>query len=228
LTYYSIRFGFAIIQSITTMRSAHFDRRFFESSRGKTVMLLRRNNLTVNELAEKLCLTDNAVRANLLSLERDGLVQQKGMVKGFRKPHYIYGLSESARELFPRPYGLLFNKLLSALRATLSPSALIDRFRAVGSGIGKENKLGADAALDQKIERALSAIESLGGVATHVHSNGKTMISSESCPFAEAVAEHPEVCKITESMIEEIVGSKVTEQCDRSASPKCRFQVERA
>jgi predicted ArsR family transcriptional regulator len=228
LTYYGIRFGFVSIQGVLDMRSAHFDRRFFESSRGKIVTLLRRNNLTVNDLAESLSLTDNAVRANLLSLERDGLVQQKGMVKGFRKPHYIYGLSDAARELFPRPYGLLFNKLLAALRSTLSPSAMIDRFREVGSGIGKENKIEEDAALDQKIERALAAIESLGGAATHVSSNGKTVVSSESCPFAEAVAEHPEVCKITESMIAEIVGSEVTEHCDRTSAPKCRFQVERA
>ena len=191
-------------------------------------MLLRRNDMTVNELAEKLGLTDNAVRANLLSLERDGIVEQKGMVKGFRKPHYIYGLSESARELFPRPYGLLFTKLLSALRSALSPSALIDRFREVGSGIGKENKIEGDADLDQKIERALTAIESLGGAATHASANGETVISSESCPFAEAVVEHPEVCKITESMIAEIVGSKVTEHCDRTSTPKCRFKLERA
>jgi predicted ArsR family transcriptional regulator len=191
-------------------------------------MLLRRNNLTVNDLAESLSLTDNAVRANLLSLERDGLVMQKGSVKGFRKPHYVYGLSESALDLFPRPYGLLFNKLLTALRSVVSPSALIDRFHEVGSGIGKENKIEENADLDQRIERALTAIESLGGAATHASSNGKTLITSEGCPFAEAVAEHPEVCKITESMIAEIVGTKVIEHCDRTSSPKCRFQLERA
>lgn len=210
------------------MNATHFDRRFFDSSRGKIVMLLRRNDMTVNDLAEELNLTDNAVRANLLSLERDGLVSQKGMIKGFRKPHYIYGLSENARELFPRPYGLLFNRLLTSLRSILSPTAFIERIREVGSGIGKENKIENNASLDQKIERVLGAIESLGGAATHVTSNGKTIISSESCPFAEAVAEHPEVCKITESMVTEILETKVTETCDRSGSPKCRFQVESA
>ena len=85
------------------MEAITFDKRFFESTRGQIVTILRSAPCTVEDLAEKLSLTDNAVRANLLSLERDGLVQQKGMVKGFRKPHYIYGLSESARELFPRP-----------------------------------------------------------------------------------------------------------------------------
>ena len=37
---------------------------------------------TVNELAEELELTDNAVRAHLLSLERDGLIKQSGIQRG--------------------------------------------------------------------------------------------------------------------------------------------------
>jgi predicted ArsR family transcriptional regulator len=145
------------------MSALNLDRKFFESSRGRIVTLLRRNDLTVNDLAEKLDLTDNAVRANLLTLERDGLVVQKGSVKGFRKPHYIYGLSENARELFPRPYGLLFKRLLTSLRTVMSPSMLVERIREVGMGIGNENKLAPDADLDQKIDRALEAIETLGG-----------------------------------------------------------------
>jgi predicted ArsR family transcriptional regulator len=228
LLYYFPHFDIISLGGDKFMSKTRLDARFFESTRGQIILLLRKSEMTVNDLAEKLDLTDNAVRAHLLSLERDGFVALKGSVKGFRKPHFIYGLTENTRELFPRPYGLLFNKLLSALRSTLSPAALIDRFREVGSGIGKENKIEENAALDQKIERALSAIESLGGAATHVSSDGKTVISSESCPFAEAVAEHPEVCKITESMIAEILGSEVTEHCDRTSAPKCRFQVERA
>ena len=49
--------------------------------------LLRTRDRTVNELAEELRLTDNAVRAHLASLERDRLVVHAGMKPGFRKPH---------------------------------------------------------------------------------------------------------------------------------------------
>jgi predicted ArsR family transcriptional regulator len=189
---------------------------------------LRRNELTVNDLAEKLGLTDNAVRANLLSLERDGLVRQKGTIKGFRKPHYIYGLSDNARELFPRPYGLLFNRLLTSLRSILSPAVFVERIREVGKSIGRQNKTGSDIGTEQKLDRAMVAIEALGGSATIVSKNGNTEIRSESCPFAEAVAEHPEVCKVTESMLVEILDANVTETCDRGGSPKCRFQISSA
>ena len=207
------------------VNKTRFDHRFFESTRGRIVTLLRRSNKTVNELVADLGLTDNAVRAHLLSLERDGLVTQLGTVKGVRKPHYIYGLSEDARDLFPRPYGILFSRLLSSLKATFKKPAIVGRLRDVGSGIGAEVSAEVPPKRAARLEAALEAIESLGGAAVVTKESGRTIIRSEGCPFAEAVADHPEVCKVTESMLETILEMDVEETCDRTASPKCRFVV---
>jgi predicted ArsR family transcriptional regulator len=49
--------------------------RILKSTRGRILDLLRAKEQTVNELAAALELTDNAVRAHLLSLERDGLAR---------------------------------------------------------------------------------------------------------------------------------------------------------
>ena len=208
------------------MSAAKVDQRFFESTRGRIVMLLRKGSRTVNDLAAELELTDNAVRAHLLALERDGLVQQQGTVKGFRKPHYVYGLSHAARDLFPRPYGILFNRLLSSLKGALSRAAFVGRLKEVGSSIGAENSPNGSNTPAERTQTALSAIESLGGAAEVVSENGHTIIQSSGCPFAEAVEEHPEVCKVTESMLSEILDADVEEICDRTGSPKCRFVVK--
>ena len=208
------------------MSTAKIDKRFFESTRGRIVTLLRKGSFTVNDLAKELELTDNAVRAHLLALERDGLVQQQGTVKGFRKPHYIYGLSESARDLFPRPYGILFNRLLASLKGALSKAAFVGRLREVGSSIGAENSSNGNSTPEDRIENALTAIESLGGSAQVVKENGRTVIRSSGCPFSEAVEEHPEVCKVTESILSEILHADVEEICDRTSSPKCKFVVK--
>ena len=207
------------------MNNTPNDNRFLESTRGKIVMLLRRTNKTVNDLASELDLTDNAVRAHLLSLERDGLVVQRGTVKGHRKPHFIYGLSDKALDLFPRPYGTLFNRLVSTLKKSLRRATLLERLRDVGRSIGDEVSSGLPKKRTVRLEHALSAIESLGGSAVISHENGTTMIRSEGCPFSEVVKEHPEACSVTESMLETIIGTEVVESCDRSASPKCRFIV---
>lgn len=208
------------------MSRTKLDKRFFESTRGRIVLLLRKGGLTVNDLAKELGLTDNAVRAHLLALERDGLVQQQGTVKGFRKPHYVYGLSESARDLFPRPYGVLFNRLLSSLKEALSRAAFVRRLKEVGSSIGAESSSNGNSTQEDRIQTALAAIESMGGSAHVVKENGHTVIRSSGCPFSEAVEEHPEVCKVTESMLSEILHADVEEICDRTASPKCKFVVK--
>jgi predicted ArsR family transcriptional regulator len=210
------------------MSTDKIDKRFFESTRGRIVTLLRKGSMTVNELSEELGLTDNAVRAHLLALERDALVTQQGTVKGFRKPHYTYGLSESARDLFPRPYGILFNRLLASVRAALSKPGFITRLKEVGQSIGAEKSAGLSGDRTERINSALLAIESLGGSAEVVDESGHTVIRSSGCPFAEAVEEHPEVCKVTESMLAEILGEQVDETCDRTAAPKCRFVIKQS
>jgi len=50
-----------------------WDQKFFDSTRGQTVTLLRRSGRTVDELAKALCLTNNGVLAPLATLERDGV-----------------------------------------------------------------------------------------------------------------------------------------------------------
>ena len=52
--------------------------------------MLRCGASTVNELASSLELTDNAVR---VSLERDRLVRQCGVLRGPHKPHFTYELT---------------------------------------------------------------------------------------------------------------------------------------
>src|SRR5215212_6909899 len=93
-----------------------WNQRFLSSTRGHIVTLLRGAVRTVNELAAALNLTDNAVRVHLTSLERDGLVQQKGMRPGLRKPHYAYELTPDAEQLFPKAYDILLNQLLTVLQ----------------------------------------------------------------------------------------------------------------
>lgn len=208
------------------MLTTKIDARFFESTRGKIILHLRSRPQTVNELAESLAITDNAVRAHLLTLERDGLVIQKGIVKGFRKPHYIYGLAENARNLFPTAYDSLLNRLLDVLKQSLSPIALIKDLRKTGRNIGSGIKVEKSESIDDRMNKAISAIEELGGSARIVRDSSSITIESESCPFAEVVTHHPEICEVTENLISEVLEEKVAEKCDRTGAPKCRFLIE--
>jgi len=208
------------------MASTKLDTRFFGSTRGRIVLLLRESVKTVNEIAEKMDLTDNAVRAHLLALDRDGLVQQIGTTKGFRKPHSVYGLTDDARHLFPKSYDSILNKLVSVLKSRLSPKVVLEIMREVGREVADKDARPAGGSLSERLNAALAALERLGGSARIVERGDQLSIESDSCPFADVVAEHPEVCKATESAVQEIVGEPVTEICDRTGLPKCRFSID--
>ena len=202
------------------------DKRFFDSSRGRIVTLLRGTRKTVNELAEELELTDNAVRAHLLSLERDGLIRQRGVQRGTRKPHFAYELTDEAESLFPKAYDALLNQLIAVLKGRLTPAALEEVLREVGrSLVANANSDRKREGLETRIDKALKALETIGGAARLEKEGDKLIIRSDSCPLATAVAEHPEVCKLTETLLGEIIGKKVRERCHRDGSPRCAFEI---
>lgn len=202
------------------------NQRFFESTRGQIVKLLRSRSMTVNGLAEKLGLTDNAVRAHLLTLERDRLVQQRGTVKGFRKPHVSYGLTTEADRLFPKSYDSLFNQLVSALKSRLIPEVVKELLSDVGERLGRQNATAVNAGFDERVSRAAATLEELGGAPRVIHEEGRVVVASDSCPFADAVLEHPEVCQAAESLVSEIVRQPAQETCDRTGTPRCRFEIK--
>ena len=199
--------------------------RFFESTRGRIVSLLRGSSLTVNELMQKLGLTDNAVRAHLLAFERDGLVKQSGVRRGFRKPHFSYGLTTEAEHLFPKAYDLLLNELITVLKGRLTPDAVEVILREVGRSLAEHQSAKRQGGLESRARNALKALEVLGGVARIEKEDGRLTISSDSCPLAATVAEHPQVCQLAEALVAEIVGGPVQERCDRNDPPRCRFEI---
>jgi predicted ArsR family transcriptional regulator len=102
------------------------DDRFFASTRGKIALLLRAAPSTVEQLAQALDLTDNAVRAHLVALERDGLVRQAGSVRTARRPSVAYELAPDAERLFPKAYGAVLSAILTVLDRELSSEAIDD------------------------------------------------------------------------------------------------------
>src|ERR1700720_4151901 len=121
------------------METTGWRARLMESTRGKILDLLRTKEQTVNDLAAALKLTDNAVRAHLLSLERDGLVHQSGTQPGVRKPHATYALTADAEQIFPKAYGPLVDLILTVFSRKLSASELKAGMREVGRKVATEH-----------------------------------------------------------------------------------------
>jgi predicted ArsR family transcriptional regulator len=203
---------------------ARWDQRFFSSTRGQIVALLRRASRTVDELAGALGLTDNAVRSHLTTLERDGLVRQDGARRTSGKPASAYALTPEADALFPKAYGPVLRHLLDALQGQMSPAELDALLRAVGRQLA-QRQVEAGESLRARLETAAALFGELGGLVDVEEHDGSFLLRGYSCPLATAVPDHPELCKLAESLVSELVGVAAHERCDRGKPPRCCFEI---
>jgi predicted ArsR family transcriptional regulator len=203
------------------------DERFFESTRGQVVTLLRRSDHTVEELARALGLTDNGVRAHLAVLERDGIVRQRGSVRrssGGGKPAYVYELTQEGEDLFPKAYESALRRLLDVLAERLGSEESEALLRFVGRRLAGEHSVRTNDAR-ARLESAVEIFNELGGLAELEERDGALVIRGYSCPLAGVSPDHPEVCRMAETMITELAGVPVYEHCDRGERPRCYFEV---
>ena len=198
--------------------------RFFATSRDKIVRLLRRAAQSVNDLAGALGLTDNAVRAHLTRLERDGLVRQVGSRPGFRKPESIYDLTPEAARLFSRAYAPALGALLGVLEGRLDESELDELLSDVGRRLAAPHVASmAGLSPAERAERTLRVLEELGGVAEVESLGDETRVRGLGCPLSEVVGAHPKLCVVAQSLVGELLGREVREQCERGDRPTCCF-----
>ena len=210
--------------------ATNWDEKFFESTRGQIVTLLRRSNRTVEDLARALDLTDNGVRAHLAVLERDGIVRQRGSVRrssGGGKPAYVYELTHEAEDLFPKAYEPTLSRLLDVLSDQLGSEESEALLRSVGRRLAEEHSTRADGA-HARLETAVEVLNELGGLAELEERDGSVVIRGYSCPLAGVTPDHPEVCRMAEALVGEVAGVSVREHCDRGERPRCCFEIASA
>lgn len=206
------------------MTRLNWNQRFFTSTRGRILTLLRREKRTVEDLADELTLTDNAVRAHLTTLERDGFVRQQGARRGAGKPAFMYELAPEAENLFPKSYGQVLNELLQVLEERVDKAELAEMLRIVGRRVSSRWNI-PEGDLRVRLEAAVEVLNEMGGMAELQQENGSYCIRSYSCPLAAAVPGHPEVCSMAGTLLTELVGVPVQEHCECGERPQCRFVV---
>ena|SRR6476661_1468785 len=203
-------------------------KRFFESTRGKLVALLRRRELTVDEMATALGVTDNAVRAQLAALERDQLVEPRGVRRGGGKPSQAYGPTAQFELSQSRAYAALLRHLVHELGDRLKGPELERLLVAAGRRWAAELPQAPAGPPRDRLAHAASLLEQLGAAVEVEQADGALAIRGFGCPLGVAVHEQPHTCAAVEAMLSAVVGAKLKEHCDRTGrAPSCRFVLTR-
>lgn len=203
----------------------HWDSKFLSSTRGRIVTELRRGSQTVEDLRTLLGITDNAVRAHLASLERDGIVHQTATRPSGRRPAVVYELTEEAERSFSHAYMPVLTRLVDTLGEKMSAKELEILLRKVGEKLAQDQPA-LKGNLRERAKGAASVLTALGGLADVEESKGSIAIRGYSCPLADAVRAHPATCEAARALVSELVGADVKEACDKGSRPRCRFEIK--
>ncbi|MGA2108466.1 MAG: ArsR family transcriptional regulator [Syntrophorhabdales bacterium] len=193
-------------------------------TRNRIIQLLRKRTHTVEDLARDLGITENAIRAQIALLLREGLVEPAGEVKGSRKPALMYGPTREVDSYFSKAYPPVLVNLVDVLADEMSPEEFYDVMKKLGHRLAASRPRPARD-LRERIDDAAAFYQALGGMAEIEEEGKKLIIKGYGCPLAEAVASHAGICVAMESLMSELIGVPVRQKCDRGETPSCRFEV---
>jgi predicted ArsR family transcriptional regulator len=200
-----------------------WEQHFGNSTRGRIVALLRRGWRSVDELALALGLTDNAVRAHIATLERDGVVAPIGPRRdgAVGKPATLYGVAQDADTLFSSAYAPALSAFVAEV-ANRHPEELESLLRGAGHRLATPST----GSFATRVRSAATLLTDLGADADLVETDGGYEIRGHGCALAQTVSTCSETCCMVEQLLTDVTGARVQEKCDRSFSPPhCAFLI---
>lgn len=203
--------------------------RFFQTTRGKIVAELRRcRSASAVDLATVFGLSPNAIRQQLIVLERDGLVLERSVRRGPTKPTYEFSLTPESEKLFPQHYDRMLSAVLREVRDQQGAAGV----KLIFDGIAKRTSEKArDRVTAGDVEGKLSQLTDLlrdqGVVADYSLIDGGFALHEHNCPYGNVVKEHPEVCSVIHRVLDDTIGGEHTQtESLATGGQECRFEVK--
>ena len=186
-------------------------------ARERIVDLLRWGPATVDELASQVELTSNGVRAQLIVLQRDGMVEQIGVRPSGEagKPPTLYALTPAAQQELSQAYPAALVALINSIRATQGDHQLLQVLGEAGRELG--------AATTER--DPIRLLESLGAKVRVNSTADRVRIEGAGCPLSAAVREQPLSCELVRAMLASATGVDVKQCCQHGDTPRCCFDI---
>lgn len=202
-----------------------------DSRRAILLALKRQGPSTIAQLAAELQLTGEAVRQQLLQLQREGWIEAKITRSSERgrtgRPATSYCLTEAGDHLFPKHYDALNVAMMDAIAEELGPDALrriLERIandkvavteQMIGSlPLAERMQALKDWYLKDDPHMALEQVE-----------DGFKLIE-RNCPFINTAMNRPALCSVSVNALTKVLGVRVVrEEKFQNGDGRCVFRV---
>jgi predicted ArsR family transcriptional regulator len=187
------------------------------------------------EIALALSLSTTGLRHYLNMLENEGLLTHTEQQGKTGRPAMIYSLTESGLNAFPKAYTEFSVDLLNEIKSRFGKNATIEILESIGSKNAKkmmrrmidnlEESMSFDS-LQQKLQSIVEVFHEYGKFPELIEDDLSFSLKNYNCLYYDIVKEEPLVCKVTETIIAELINDRVIkEKCIRDGCECCLFRI---
>lgn len=189
------------------------------------------HGLSIDQLAQELSISRNAVNQHLASLEKQRYIENVLQASTGGRPGRVYKLSPTGMELFPRHYSLFSRLLLQLVQQKLGDESLRECLADLGEQLSQEykNRVQKKSTLAEQVNEVKLIMYELG-YETELEQDqiNPLEIVASNCVFHALARDCKEVCELDLSLISSLLNARVDhKECMVRGGHCCRFGVSR-
>ncbi|HXT99298.1 MAG TPA: helix-turn-helix domain-containing protein [Polyangia bacterium] len=190
----------------------------------------QRGPSTIAELAERLEMSGEAIRQQLVQLQREGWVEavvERAETSAAGRPPARFRLTASGDHLFPKNYDALAVMLLDAVAGELGKPAFEKVLAAIADGRVRDWEPRMRGLTLAERVQALKAVYGTGDPYMEVEKvRGGFRLIERNCPFLNIALQRPALCSVTVSALSRLLGVRVVrEERFQHGHGRCVFRV---
>ena len=192
--------------------------------------LKREGPLAIAQLAERLAMSGEAVRQQLVQLQREGWIEamhDRAAGRHSGRPAARYRLTQAGDHVFPKHYDALTVAVLDAVSSELGPEALDRILASLTDARARvwEQRL-AGKTMRERVEALRGVYEGEDPFMEAEEVSGGFRLIEHNCPFLNVALERPALCSLTVSLLSRLLGFEVVrEERFQSGDGRCSFRV---
>lgn len=195
-------------------------------SRDRILELLLKTEqpMSVQALSGALGISRNAAHQQMVSLEREGLVERAAAIRTRGRPSQGYRLSAAGKATFPRQYALLARQLLEELSRHLGPEELHQALTRIGVSLADSLRSEVGGNADEAVSLIAGVMRELGYESHSIEGEAGTEIEAHNCVFHDLAMANPAICEVDLALLRSLSGKAVEHRrCMARGERSCRF-----
>ncbi len=193
-----------------------------------TQLLESKAGLTVDSLAGAMEITRSAVKQHLSGLEKLGFVQHVSAKSGGR-PRFVYTLTDSGIDLFPKRYSWFSRIMLENLRKKIGTAEFGDYMYEVGVDMSAAAipRLVGKTRIERVVEivRIMNEAGFAARVIAPAEGDKLPRVECKNCVFHDLSKDYSEVCRFDLGFLSGLMGAPIEHlECMQRGGQACRFR----